>query len=118
MMQSPAKRIVPGLLGEAHAGETGGNGESVPPFPIRSVPFSIRLSRCGARSVWPLMIPVRIDFVVGVTESRDAALALVEKYRNPHTADQSFDLARSTKSTRASMPRKPSSKSMNNWPAL
>jgi cyclic beta-1,2-glucan synthetase len=33
---------------------------------------------------------VRIDFVVGVTESRDAALALVEKYRNTNMADQSF----------------------------
>jgi cyclic beta-1,2-glucan synthetase len=35
---------------------------------------------------------VRIDFVVGVTESRDAALALVEKYRNTNVADRLFDL--------------------------
>ena len=35
---------------------------------------------------------VRIDFVVGVTECRDAALALVEKYRTTNVANQSFDL--------------------------
>jgi cyclic beta-1,2-glucan synthetase len=35
---------------------------------------------------------VRIDFVVGMTESRDTALALVERYRNTSAADQSFDL--------------------------
>ena len=34
---------------------------------------------------------VRIDFVVGVTESRDAALALVEKYHTTNVADRSFD---------------------------
>jgi cellobiose phosphorylase len=38
---------------------------------------------------------VRIDFVVGVTESRDAALALVERYRNSSVADQAFDLTSS-----------------------
>ena len=36
---------------------------------------------------------VRIDFVLGVTESRDFALALVDKYRDPGTADRIFDLA-------------------------
>jgi cyclic beta-1,2-glucan synthetase len=37
---------------------------------------------------------IHVDYVLGVTESRDAALGLVEKYLNSHTADQSFDLAR------------------------
>lgn len=35
----------------------------------------------------------RIDFVLGVTENREAALALVEKYHNPHMADRALDLA-------------------------
>ena len=35
----------------------------------------------------------RIDLVMGVTESREAALALVEKYYNPRMADRAFDLA-------------------------
>jgi cellobiose phosphorylase len=35
----------------------------------------------------------RIDFVLGMTETRDAALALVEKYHNPRMADRAFDLA-------------------------
>lgn len=37
---------------------------------------------------------VHIDFVFGVTESRDAALALMTKYRKRGVADQSFDFAR------------------------
>ncbi|HEY2122885.1 MAG TPA: hypothetical protein VGH07_04765, partial [Chthoniobacterales bacterium] len=37
---------------------------------------------------------VRIDFVLGVTESRDFALALVDKYRDPGTVDRTFDLPR------------------------
>jgi cyclic beta-1,2-glucan synthetase len=37
---------------------------------------------------------IRIDFVLGVAESRDSAVALVEKYRDPRMADQAFDLAR------------------------
>ena len=37
---------------------------------------------------------VCIDFVLGVTENRDAALALAEKFRNPRVIDRSFDLAR------------------------
>jgi cyclic beta-1,2-glucan synthetase len=37
---------------------------------------------------------VRVDFVLGVTEGRDAALALVEKYLDPRTGDRCFDLAR------------------------
>jgi cyclic beta-1,2-glucan synthetase len=36
---------------------------------------------------------VIIDLVMGVTENRDAALALVEKYQNPRMADRAFDLA-------------------------
>ncbi len=35
----------------------------------------------------------RVDFVLGVTESREAALALVEKYQNPRMADRALDLA-------------------------
>ncbi len=35
----------------------------------------------------------RIDFVLGVTENREAALALVEKYHNPRMADRALDLA-------------------------
>ena len=35
----------------------------------------------------------RIDLVLGMAESRDAALALVEKYHNPRMADRAFDLA-------------------------
>jgi cyclic beta-1,2-glucan synthetase len=38
---------------------------------------------------------VRIDFVLGATENRDVALALVEKYQDPRMADRVFDLARS-----------------------
>ena len=34
-----------------------------------------------------------IDLVLGVTESREAALALVEKYQSPRLADRAFDLA-------------------------
>jgi cyclic beta-1,2-glucan synthetase len=39
------------------------------------------------------------DFLLGATESRDAALALIEKYQRPHAVDQSFDLARSQSET-------------------
>jgi cellobiose phosphorylase len=35
----------------------------------------------------------RVDFVLGMTETREAALALVEKYHNPRMADRAFDLA-------------------------
>jgi cyclic beta-1,2-glucan synthetase len=35
----------------------------------------------------------RIDLVMGMAESRDAALALVEKYHNPRMADRALDLA-------------------------
>ena len=35
----------------------------------------------------------RVDFVLGVTETREAALALVEKYHNPRMADRALDLA-------------------------
>ena len=34
-----------------------------------------------------------VDLVIGVTETRDAALALVEKYQNSRMADRAFDLA-------------------------
>jgi cyclic beta-1,2-glucan synthetase len=34
-----------------------------------------------------------IDFVIGVTETRESALALVEKYQHPRIADRAFDLA-------------------------
>jgi cellobiose phosphorylase len=34
-----------------------------------------------------------VDVVSGVAESREAALALVEKYQNPRMADRAFDLA-------------------------
>ena len=36
---------------------------------------------------------VRVDFVLGVAENREAALALVEKYHNPRMADRALDLA-------------------------
>jgi cyclic beta-1,2-glucan synthetase len=36
---------------------------------------------------------IYMHYILGATESRDAALGLVEKYLNPRTADQSFDLA-------------------------
>ena len=35
----------------------------------------------------------RIDLVMGMAETRDAALALVEKYYNPRMADRALDLA-------------------------
>ena len=35
----------------------------------------------------------RVDFVLGVTDNREAALALVEKYQNPRMADRALDLA-------------------------
>ncbi len=34
-----------------------------------------------------------VDLVIGVTESREAALAQVEKYQSPRMADRAFDLA-------------------------
>jgi cyclic beta-1,2-glucan synthetase len=37
---------------------------------------------------------VCVDLVLGVTETRDAALALVEKFHNPSVIDRAFDLAR------------------------
>jgi cyclic beta-1,2-glucan synthetase len=37
---------------------------------------------------------VRVDFLQGVTNDREAALALVRKYRDPSAIDQAFDLAR------------------------
>jgi len=37
---------------------------------------------------------VRVDFVLGVTESREAALALAEKYQNIRAVDRAFDFAR------------------------
>jgi cyclic beta-1,2-glucan synthetase len=37
---------------------------------------------------------VRVDFVLGVTETREAALALVEKYQDSLVIDHSLDLAR------------------------
>ena len=37
---------------------------------------------------------VRVDFMQGVTENREAALALVGKYRDPLVIDHAFDLAR------------------------
>ncbi|HWA10844.1 MAG TPA: glucoamylase family protein [Opitutaceae bacterium] len=36
---------------------------------------------------------VRVDVVLGMTEKREDALALVAKYRNPRMADRAFDLA-------------------------
>ena len=36
---------------------------------------------------------VRVDLVMGVAETREAALALVEKYYNPRMADRALDLA-------------------------
>ncbi len=37
---------------------------------------------------------VRVDFMQGVTENREVALALVGKYRDPFVIDHAFDLAR------------------------
>jgi cellobiose phosphorylase len=37
---------------------------------------------------------LHVAFVLGATESRDAALALIEKYQKPIAVDRSFDLAR------------------------
>src|SRR6202011_489214 len=37
---------------------------------------------------------LRVAFVLGATENRDAALALIEKYQKPSAVDRSFDLAR------------------------
>jgi cellobiose phosphorylase len=36
---------------------------------------------------------VRVDLVMGIAETREAALALVEKYYNPRMADRALDLA-------------------------
>jgi cyclic beta-1,2-glucan synthetase len=36
---------------------------------------------------------LRVDFVLGVTEAREAALALAEKYRDTRVIDHTFDLA-------------------------
>ena len=35
----------------------------------------------------------RVDFLLGAAESRETALALVEKYQNPRMTDRAFDLA-------------------------
>src|SRR5205823_10521834 len=35
----------------------------------------------------------RMDLVLGMTETREAALALIEKYHNPRMADRALDLA-------------------------
>ena len=35
----------------------------------------------------------RVDLVMGIAETREAALALVEKYHNPRMADRALDLA-------------------------
>jgi cyclic beta-1,2-glucan synthetase len=37
---------------------------------------------------------VRVDFLLGVTETRETALTLLEKYQDPLVIDRSFDLAR------------------------
>ena len=37
---------------------------------------------------------VRVDFVLGVAETREAAMALVEKYQDPLVIERCFDLAR------------------------
>ena len=36
---------------------------------------------------------VRVDFILGVADNRDSALALIEKYQNSRMADRAFDLA-------------------------
>jgi cyclic beta-1,2-glucan synthetase len=38
--------------------------------------------------------PVRVDFVLGVADTRDSSLALSEKYRSTDVIDRVFDLAR------------------------
>ncbi len=63
-------------------------------FRVRLVPFSIRLLRCGGHSDLAPKQTIRVDFMQGVTENREAALALVEKYRDPLVIDNAFDLAR------------------------
>lgn len=42
---------------------------------------------------------LRVDFVLGATESRDGALALIKKYQETRAVDRSFDLARSHSET-------------------
>jgi cyclic beta-1,2-glucan synthetase len=42
---------------------------------------------------------LHVAFVLGATESRDAALALIEKYQKPIVVDRSFDLARTRSET-------------------
>jgi cyclic beta-1,2-glucan synthetase len=42
---------------------------------------------------------IHVAFVLGATESRDAALGLIEKYRNRSTVDRSFELARNHSET-------------------
>ena len=73
--------------------EPGGDAESSRRCPTPPVPCWIPSSRCGARSPWPPHETARLDLVMGVAESREAALALVEKYHNPRMADRAFDLA-------------------------
>ncbi len=46
----------------------------------------------GAFALAPNEI-IRVAFVLGATESRDAASALIEKYQKPSVIEQSFDLA-------------------------
>ena len=54
---------------------------------------SIRSSRSATRVVLEPDETVRIHLVTGVAETRDGALALIEKYRDRHLADRVFELA-------------------------
>ncbi len=51
----------------------------------------VRLARC--ESLAPEQT-VRVDFVLVVSETREAAMALVEKYQDPLVSERCFDLAR------------------------
>ena len=86
-------RSLPICRTRRNPGQPGRDAEHRRPCPTPSVPCSIPSFRCGARSTLPPHGTAIIDLVLGVTESREAALAQVEKYQSSRMADRAFDLA-------------------------
>ena len=118
-MKSPAKPTASGLSGEAAPRPARRRCEDA--SPLSNTVGSVLDPIISLRRTFALapQETVRIDFVLGVTESREAALALVEKYQNSRMADRAFDLAwtHSQVTCASSMPPKPRPSSMRGWPA-
>ncbi len=92
--RSPARPTAPDSSGAAAASAApAAMQDTARRCPTPSAPCSIRSSPCGARSRCRRMRPSSSTSSSGVAESREAALALVEKYQSPRMADRAFDLA-------------------------